>query len=272
MQGRRKAGLYERIQCEPGQGGIRPDEVAGLPARARGRLAELEGQGGKEKLVTLLAALAQRWFMADWQGWYPMGFELFMRHTRFGRAVRAEEQQAVLRFAGALLRPTDRILDVGAGSGHYTVALAGRCAQVTAVDASPRMRRYLADRLRREQVPNAVVRPGRIPEPLQAAGPFAGVVSIGVLNYIGDLPAALAALARPLSGGAWMVFTVPPDTPAGRRYARWEGLIRKRVYLRSDDEVRSALEAVGYRLQAAVTAADVIRVICAVPTTRHDAG
>jgi ABC transporter DrrB family efflux protein len=123
-----------------------------------------------------------------------MGFELFMRHTRFGRAVRAEEQQAVLRFAGPLLHATDRILDVGSGSGHYTVALAGRCAQVTAVDASLRMRRYLADRLHREQVPNAVVRPGRIPEPLQAAGPFAGVVSLGMLHYIGDLLAAAARM------------------------------------------------------------------------------
>ena len=222
--------------------------------------------------MTFLAGLAQRWFMADSRGWYPMGFELFMRHTRFGRAVRAEEEQVVLRFVGELLRPTDRILDVGSGSGHYTVALAGRCAQVTAVDASLRMRRYLAERLRREEIPNAVVLPGRIPEPLSAVGPFAGVVSVGMLNYIGDLPAAVAALARPLSDGAWMVFTVPPDTPAGRRYARWEGLIRKRVYLRGDAEVQSALETVGYRLHAAVTAAHVTRVIFAVRTQRRGAG
>ena len=213
----------------------------------------------------------QRWFVDDWQGWYPRGFEWFFRFTP-QRTVRAEETRAVLRFVEAGLRPADRVLDVGSGTGHYTVLLARRCAGVTAVDASPRMCRYLSDRLRRERVPGAVVRAGRVPDRLAVTGPFDGLVSIGMLNYVEDLAAAVAAMARPLSGSGWMVFTVPPDTPAGRRYARRERLVRKRVYVRSDDEVRSALAEAGYLLHDAVTAAGVTRVIHALPAKLSGAG
>jgi protein-L-isoaspartate O-methyltransferase len=214
--------------------------------------------------------VSDRWVLDDWQGWHPRLFEWRFRHTPGGRAIRAGEEEAVLRLLAQVLHSGDRVLEIGSGTGHYTVILARRGAAVTAVDASPRMRRHLAARLQREAIDQVDVRAGRLPERLDSLGRFAGVVSVGALNYVRDLPAALAAMTGPLGDRGWLIFTVPPDTAAGRRYAFGERLIRKGVFVRSDEEVRSALAAIGYTLRLADTPRGSTRVMYAFASPRPE--
>jgi cyclopropane fatty-acyl-phospholipid synthase-like methyltransferase len=206
----------------------------------------------------------------DWQGWHPRLFEWRFRHTPGGRAIRSREEEAVLRLLGHVLHAGDRVLEIGSGTGHYTVILAQRGAAVTAVDASPRMRRHLAARLRSEAIHQVDVRAGRLPARLDSLGCFDGVVSVGTLNYVRDLPAALAAMTGPLGARGWLIFTVPPATAAGRRYALSDRLVRKRVFVRSDEEVRSALAATGYTLRLADTPVGSTRVMYAAASPGHE--
>lgn len=138
------------------------------------------------------------------------------------------------------------MLEVGSGTGHYTTLLDELGAHVVARDASEVMVRYLRRRFEDKQpqrVPSVEV--GRLPDDLRADGPFDGVLAVGVLNYIDDLTSSLDAMAGLLAPGGWVVFTVPPDNRSGRRYRQIERLGRRRVHLRSTDDVVGAVEQAG---------------------------
>lgn len=67
---------------------------------------------------------------------------------RFAAAARRVSQpDSFMRFLLPRLRPTDRLLDIGAGTGRYEPTLAGAVAEVLALEPSPAMRDQLAHRL-----------------------------------------------------------------------------------------------------------------------------
>lgn len=166
----------------------------------------------------LRAWIRRCWLWENWQGWHPRRFEWYFTRKRAGVETRADEQALVFSAVELVIRSDQRVLEVGSGTGNYTVELANRCASVVAVDASSAMRRFLARRVRRQGIRNVGVRPGRLPDTLGDIGPFDGVVAIGVLNYVEDLEAAMKAFAAVLAPTGWIVVTVPPDSPEGRKY------------------------------------------------------
>lgn len=83
-----------------------------------------------------------------------------------GRAARfaASSQQTpqpdpFMQALAPLLRPTDHVLDVGAGTGRYVPFLASQVARVSAVEPSDAMREHLTRRIEEEGVKNAEVVP-----------------------------------------------------------------------------------------------------------------
>ncbi|HEY8597170.1 MAG TPA: class I SAM-dependent methyltransferase [Thermomicrobiales bacterium] len=72
----------------------------------------------------------------------------------------------------AAVRPTDTVLDVGAGAGRYATPLAALVREVIAVEPSPAMRRHLAERLTAANARNVAV--------VGAAWPDAGVAPADV--------------------------------------------------------------------------------------------
>ena len=69
-----------------------------------------------------------------------------------------------MRFVLPHLRPTDTVIDVGAGIGRHAVFLAQHVAHVIAVEPSPSMRGHLELRVAAEQADRVMVVPGRWPE------------------------------------------------------------------------------------------------------------
>ncbi len=148
----------------------------------------------------------------------------------------------------AVLEPHHSVLEVGAGTGNYTVPVARRCARVLALDASAEMVAHLQGRLGGAGLSNVETAHGRLPDALRVTERFDGVLCLGVLNYVGELEASLEALAARLKPGGWMVFTVAPRTLEGRIHALVEAPMRRRVHLRSPRETVAAAERAGLRV------------------------
>jgi SAM-dependent methyltransferase len=79
---------------------------------------------------------------------------------RFASAARRSPQpDGFMRFLLPRLRPADRVLDIGAGTGRYEPQLASAAADVVAVEPSAAMREQLTKRLAEAQVANVAVVP-----------------------------------------------------------------------------------------------------------------
>ena len=77
---------------------------------------------------------------------------------RFAAAAqRAPQPDGFLRFLLPRLRPGDRLIDIGAGTGRYEPMLASAVAELLAVEPSPSMRARLEQRLADEQLTNVRV-------------------------------------------------------------------------------------------------------------------
>jgi len=77
---------------------------------------------------------------------------------RFATAAqRAPQPDGFLRFLLPRLRPGDRLIDIGAGTGRYEPLLASAVAEVLAVEPSPAMRAQLEQRLADQQLTNVRV-------------------------------------------------------------------------------------------------------------------
>jgi arsenite methyltransferase len=107
-------------------------------------------------------------------------------------------------------QPGDRVLDAGCGPGFYVAELLDRVGpdgSVVGVDSSPQMLALAAHRT--EGRPNVELREGDVSAlPVQDAD-FDRALSVQVLEYVADVPAALAELYRVLRpGGRLLVWDV----------------------------------------------------------------
>lgn len=193
------------------------------------------------------------WFVPDHVGWDPHSYEGYFE-APLGASIRRREERAVYETLGTVLKPGHRILEVGCGTGNYTVPLARRCAGVVALDSSPQMLGYLGERLERGGLENVEVRFGRLPESLEPLGGFDGALVVGVLNYARDLGRSLRSLVAVLEPGGWAVLNVPLTTPEGRVYAVAELANRRRAYLRCPAEISALAESAGLRVEIATPA------------------
>jgi ubiquinone/menaquinone biosynthesis C-methylase UbiE len=193
--------------------------------------------------------------------------------TLLGAAQRSREEVAVYDVLGDVLELSHDVLEVGCGTGNYTVPVARRCAKMVASDASPEMLRYARARLDKEGLTSVETRLERLPGRPGPSRSFDGTLAVGILNYVQDLEGALRSLTSVLKPGGWSVFNVPVRTAEGRIYALSEFLHRRRVHLHSVSEIVELGEKIGLRIEATATAGfsrDGITVV--VGATKHKPG
>lgn len=169
-----------------------------------------------------LARARERWFRSPSAYWRPELYERYFTRTPIGSLLRRRDDRIVHAALDRLLAPEHEVLEVGAGTGHYTLGVARRCRRVVALDAAPEMVEYLRARADREGAANVEAAIGRLPDGIGPEGPFDGVVCLGVLGYVSDLEAALGALAGRLRPGGWALFSLPPRTAEGRLHEAFE--------------------------------------------------
>lgn len=194
------------------------------------------------------------WFHPAEERWNPHFFERYFE-TPLGAAIRAREEEAVYDFLGTVLEPGHSVLEVGPGTGNYTVPVAHRCSEMVAIDSSPEMLQYLRKRLLQEGILNVETRAGQLPDKLGVApGRFDGALLVGVLNYTEYFVESLRALVSALKPGGWIIFNVPLLTLEGRIYALSELVARRRVYPLSPADILTTAEKAGLKIENTATA------------------
>lgn len=148
----------------------------------------------------------------------------------------------------------DRVLEVAAGTGLVTSAIAGAAGEVVATDYAAAMVERLERRVREQGLANVRCEQADIYDLRYESGAFDAVVATNVLHLVPDLERALAALRRVLRpGGRLVTATYCHDQNiVSGALSRLLALTRfpghRRFRMRS---LRTALEASGLRVTSA---------------------
>jgi len=102
---------------------------------------------------------------------------------------------------------TDRVLEVGTGSGYFTALLAHRCSQVCSVEINPALAEFGRRNLERHGTDNALLETGDAARGWDRHAPYDVIVLTGSTPM---LPASLLAQLAP----AARLFAVVGDAPA----------------------------------------------------------
>ncbi len=156
--------------------------------------------------------------------------------------------------AARSVQDCSRVLEVAAGTGLVTRALAGAAREVLATDGSPSMVERLRARVQAEGLGNVRCETADLLALPYEAASFDAVVAANVLHLVDDLPTALASLRRVLAPGGALV--VPTFAHAQTRLARLGSRAlsltgfpgRRRLDVRS---LAAAVEAAGVRVERA---------------------
>ncbi|HXU43521.1 MAG TPA: protein-L-isoaspartate O-methyltransferase [Burkholderiales bacterium] len=105
------------------------------------------------------------------------------------------------------IHKTDRVLEVGTGSGYLTALLAHRCAQVCSVEIDPALAEFGRRNLERHGVDNALLEVGDAAHGWDRHAPYDVIVLTGSTPL---LPASLLAQLAPEA----RLFAVVGDAPA----------------------------------------------------------
>jgi protein-L-isoaspartate(D-aspartate) O-methyltransferase len=105
------------------------------------------------------------------------------------------------------IRPTDRVLEVGTGSGYLTALLASQAAEVVSVDLVPEFTASAMQKLRAHGIDNVVVHTG------DAARDWADDTGFDVIVLTGSTPLLSEAFRRRLRVGG-RLFAIVGEPPA----------------------------------------------------------
>lgn len=148
-----------------------------------------------------------------------------------------------------LLKSSDRILEIGAGTGIFTLPMAQRCREITAVDLSPAMISVLRAKAEAANADNIRCIVGDITKRNDLSG-FDVICSFSSFEYIADLPAFVKHLAPLLKPGGLFYFTTSHRS-FFRFFTQLGNAMRQGLWLhaRSKAEIAGILKSAGFHAE-----------------------
>ena len=146
-----------------------------------------------------------------------------------------------------LFTPEDRVLDMGAGTGIFTLPIARRCREVVALDISRNMLGILERKAAEAGLNNIRTQVGDL-DSFEPDGTFSVVCAFSSLEYVSDLPALLARLARHMKEGD-VIYLIVARRSWIRFFTRIGNAMRQGLWMKtySSDEISGVLSAAGFQ-------------------------
>jgi len=146
----------------------------------------------------------------------------------------------------SLCSPSDRVLEIGAGTGIFTLPLARRCREVTAVDITPSMLEILKGKADREGLANIRTITADV-ETMQIEGRYDVACAFSSLEYLSDLQAFFRRLADHIEPGGTVYF-ITARRSLFRLFAQIGNAMRQGIWLKahSGREIEAMLSASGF--------------------------
>lgn len=145
-----------------------------------------------------------------------------------------------------LFAGTDRVLEVGAGTGIFTMAIAGHCREILALDISGRMLNILKKKAVDAGLDNIRTMTGNA-ETVELPGTFSAVCAFSSLAYLSDLPAFFGRLAPHVEPGGTLYF-ITARRSLFRLATQIGNAMRQGMWLKahSRKEIERMLKAAGF--------------------------
>jgi SAM-dependent methyltransferase len=146
----------------------------------------------------------------------------------------------------SLFSPSDRVLEIGAGTGIFTLAIARHCREVTAVDISVSMLEILKGKALAKGLDNIRTIVGNA-ETMNLDGSYTVACAFSSLEYLTDHQAFFCRLAAHIEPGGTLYFTTARRSRL-RLFAQIGNAIRQGMWLkaRSRREIEAILSASGF--------------------------
>jgi SAM-dependent methyltransferase len=155
------------------------------------------------------------------------GFYEFSLSLPVIASIRRQESRAVLGLLSQYADPRHRVIEIGPGTGCYTLGLARMFREVVAVEDSSTMAAILRQKLLAADAPNVtVVNQDFLGLPAEEA--FDVAVAIGVLDYVAEPEAFVAKMCA--TAGRAVIFTAPQRGLWGRCFVAANRLRGTNVY------------------------------------------
>jgi len=262
MGNRRVAGLARRLLAQ-----VKARDIVLLHdvAPRQGDVAQLlnefslliDGLAGKGLEIVPLARLIGKEVMQSGQSDAgPNAAELFYNglaesydEEQFSSPVsmsRGTEKRLFTARSPSLFAGAGRVLEVGAGTGIFTLDIARNCSEVLAADISGNMLALLEKKARAAGIDNIVAVKGNV-ETMELNGPFSAVCAFSSLEYLADLPAFFQRLSPQVEPGGALYF-ITARSSFFRFFTQIGNAMRQGLWLKAHSrrEIESMLAAAGF--------------------------
>lgn len=117
--------------------------------------------------------------------------------------------EQTLKRTRAWLKSTDRVLELGCGTGTTALKLASAVAEITGTDISPAMINIAEDKARAEGAANTRFLAGTVETALRDVQGADAVLAFNLLHLVDDLPGSLRAIRGSLESGQHFISKTP---------------------------------------------------------------
>ena len=143
--------------------------------------------------------------------------------------VRQPEKQLILDTIRHIFNPDDRVLEIGAGTGRFTIPIAHCVKEIVALDVSEKMLARLSIKAKAEKLTNICVQKGDFLG-TEIGGSFQAIVSFSAIEYIFAKDKLFKKMSRLLDSKGKLLLTTAHDT-FFRLFGRMGNFYRQKIYL-----------------------------------------